>query len=50
MKGATTEPWVKTSKAPIKTIVIINGANQYFFLTRKKSQISFKRSINGAIF
>ncbi len=44
MKGANTEPWVKMTNAPIKTIVIINGASQYFFRILKKSQISFTSS------
>ena len=40
MKGAITEPCVKNINVPINNIVIIKGANQYFFLTFKKSQIS----------
>ena len=45
MNGATTDPWVKTINAPINTIVIMSGANQYFFLTLRKSQISLAKSI-----
>ena len=44
MKGATTDPCVNTMSVPINTIVIINGANQYFFLTLRKSQMSFSNS------
>ena len=44
MKGATTDPCVNTISAPINTIVIIKGANQYFFLTLRKSQISLVNS------
>ena len=44
MKGATIDPCVKTISVPIKTIVIINGANQYFFLILKKSHISLAKS------
>ena len=44
MKGATTDPCVNTINVPIKTIVMINGANQYFFLTLRKSQMSFNNS------
>ena len=36
MNGATTDPWVKTTNVLINNIVIIKGANQYFFLTFKK--------------
>ena len=50
MNGAITEPWVKTIKVPIKTIVIIKGASQYFFLTLRNPQISFKSSIKSFIF
>ena len=49
MKGAITEPWVKIIKLPINIIVIIKGANQYFFLTLKKSQISLAKSKNASI-
>ena len=49
MKGAITEPWVKTINAPIRTIVIIKGANQYFFLTLRKSHISLAKSKNASI-
>ena len=44
MKGATTDPCENTIRAPIKTIVIINGASQYFFLTLRKSQMSCNNS------
>ena len=37
MKGATTDPCENTTNPPIKTKVIIKGANQYFFLTFIKS-------------
>ena len=40
MNGATTDPCVNTINAPISTIVMIKGANQYFFRTFKKSQMS----------
>ena len=49
MKGATTEPWVKTNNAPIRTIVIINGASQYFFLILRKSHISLNKSKSASI-
>ena len=42
MNGATTEPWVKKIRAPIKKIVKINGANQYFLRIIKNSQNSAK--------
>ena len=47
INGATTEPWVNTMSAPIKTIEMIKGANQYFLRTFKKSQISITRSKNA---
>ena len=50
MKGATTEPCVKIIKAPIKIMVIIKGANQYFFLVFKKSQTSLTSSKKASIF
>ena len=50
MKGATTEPWVNIISVPIKIIVIIKGANQYFFLVAKKSHTSFNSSSNASIF
>lgn len=50
MKGATTEPCVKTIKVPINRIVIINGANQYFFLVLRKSHTSFTNSKKASIF
>ena len=49
MNGATTDPWVNTSRAPIRTIVMIRGASQYFFLTLRKSQTSFSRSKKASI-
>ena len=45
MKGATAEPWVNTIKPPNKTKTIIIGKSQYFFLTFKNSQNSFKKLI-----
>jgi len=50
MNGATTEPCVKTIKVPMIKIVIIRGANQYFFRTFRKSHKSFTNSIKDAIF
>ena len=44
MKGAITDPCVKTISVPIKTMVIISGANQYFLRTFRKSQMSLTRS------
>ena len=35
---------------PIKIMVIIKGANQYFFLALKKSHTSFNSSNNDSIF
>ena len=35
MKGATTDPCVNAIRTPIKIIVNIKGANQYFFLVLK---------------
>ena len=32
MKEATTDPCVKKMSVPIKTIVIVNNANYYFFI------------------
>ena len=49
MKGAITEPCVKNINVPINNIVIIKGANQYFFLTFKKSQTSIRSSKNASI-
>ena len=49
MNGATTDPCVNTISAPMRTIVIIKGANQYFFRTLRKSQMSLTRSRNAAI-
>ena len=40
---------VNTISAPIRTIVIIKGANQYFLRTFIKSQISLTRSKNDCI-
>ena len=44
-----TDPWVVTIRAPIRTIVIINGANQYFLRTFRKSQMSFTSSRNASM-
>ena len=44
MNGATAEPWLKTINAPNKAKTIIIGNNQYFFLSFKNSQNSFKKS------
>ena len=44
MNGAITVPCVNTIRVPNKTMVIISGANQYFFLTLRKSQISINNS------
>ena len=49
MNGANTEPWVKIINAPINNKVMMRGANQYFFLTLRKSQISFAKSKNASI-
>ena len=49
MNGAITLPCVNTNKIPIKTRVKINGANQYFLRTLKKSKISFIRSKKASI-
>ena len=49
MKGATTDPWVTTIKVPIRRILIIKGANQYFLRTLKNAHISFTQSKNGSI-
>ena len=49
MNGATTDPCVNTMSAPISTIVIIKGANQYFLRTFRKSQMSLMRSRNASI-
>ena len=48
MNGAITEPCVNTIRVPNKTMVIISGANQYFFLTLRKSQISINKSKRAA--
>ena len=40
MKGAITEPSVRTSNAPNKIRKITIGANQYFFRTFRNSQNS----------
>ena len=50
MKGATTDPCVKTIRVPMRTIVIIKGANQYFFRTLRKSHMSLTRSRNDSMF
>ena len=49
MKGATTDPCVNTISAPMRMIVIIKGANQYFLRTLRKSQMSLTRSINASM-
>ena len=49
MNGAITDPCVKTIRAPIKTMVMIKGASQYFLRTFKKSQMSLRRSMNGSM-
>ena len=45
MKGATADPWLNTIKIPNKAKTKIIGSNQYFFLSIKNSQNSFKKSI-----
>lgn len=45
MKGAITLPWVNINNMPINKMVIISGANQYFFRILKKSQMSFNKSM-----
>ena len=50
MNGATAEPWVKTIRPPNKAKTIIIGKSQYFFLTFKNSQNSFKKSITRTDF
>ena len=35
MKGATAEPWVKTTSPPKRTSIKMMGSNQYFFRTFK---------------
>ena len=50
INGATTDPCEDITRAAIGTIVSISGANQYFFLTFMKSQISFISSKNAFIF
>ena len=47
--GCASQAWVKTIKPPIKTIVMIKGSNQYFFLTFRKSQISTINSKKASI-
>ena len=47
MKGATTEPWLKTINIPKNANTIIIGKSQYFFLSIKNSTNSF---INSPIF
>ena len=44
MKGAITDPCVKTTIPPIRTKVIIRGANQYFFLAIRNSKTSVTNS------
>ena len=43
MKGAIAEPWLRTNIPPNKSKAKIIGRSQYFFLTAKKSQNSFKK-------
>ena len=43
MKGATAEPWLSTINVPKSAKTIIIGNNQYFFLSFKNSQNSFKK-------
>jgi hypothetical protein len=45
MNGATADPLLSTINIPINKSININGSNQYFFLTFKNAQISFKNSI-----
>ena len=47
INGATTDPCVNIINAPIKIIVMIKGANQYFFLVFKKSHTSRISSNNA---
>ncbi len=49
MNGAITVPCVVTMRIPMKRIVIISGASQYFFRIFRKSQISFISSRNAFI-
>ncbi len=49
MKGAITDPCVNIMRVPIRTSVIISGANQYFFLILRKSHISLARSKKTSI-
>ena len=44
MNGATAEPWLNTINMPNKAKTIIIGNSQYFFLSLKNSQNSFKKS------
>ena len=45
MNGATADPWLKTIKTPNKAKTIKIGNSQYFFLSFKNSQNSFKKLI-----
>jgi len=45
MKGAIADPWLKTIKIPKRTSTINIGKSQYFFLSFKNSQNSFKNDI-----
>ena len=45
MKGAITVPWLRIIIPPNNNKTIRIGSNQYFFLTLKKSQNSFKKDI-----
>ena len=50
MKGATTDPWVKTIKHPNKAKTINIGNSQYFFLSFKNSQNSFIKLIISIVY
>ena len=45
MNGATADPWLKTINIPNRAKTIKIGSNQYFFLSLKNSQNSFRKSI-----
>ncbi len=45
MNGATTDPWLRTINIPNIARTIMIGSNQYFFLSTKNAQNSFKKSI-----
>ena len=44
MNGATTDPWLSTINIPNIARTIMIGSNQYFFLSTKNAQNSFKNS------